>query len=280
LLIVGCGDIGLRIVARLHRRFRIFAVTSSPSRVCLLMNAGAVPIVLDLDADRPAQLARLAGLAAWIIYLVPPDPVSPADRRLARLLASLNPPPQRLVYMSTTGVYGDRQGRLVDETAATTPMTERAQRRVDAERRARARPWHASVLRVPGIYGPGRMPLERLRRQLPVAAPPDDVLTNHIHADDLARICVAALLRGAPRRVYNAVDDSRLSLGQYLDLVADHEGLPRPARVPRSELQANLSPMQLSFMSESRVIANRRLKAELRVRLQYPTVVDALAGRR
>jgi nucleoside-diphosphate-sugar epimerase len=271
LMIVGCGDIGLRIVARLNRRFRIFAVTSSPGRSDALRAAGAVPLVADLDGPRPRRLGALAPRA---IYLAPPPASGSTDPRLASWLASQRRRSLRLVYVSTTGVYGDRRGHLVDESATALPASERAVRRLDAERRARARPWNASVLRAPGIYGPGRMPLERLRRGLPV--PAEVVMTNHIHADDLARLCARTLFAGAPRRLYNAVDDTRLSLADYLDLVADRAGLPRPVRRPRSELAGAVSPMQLSFMSESRLIANRRMKTELKFRLAFPTVADAL----
>jgi nucleoside-diphosphate-sugar epimerase len=274
LLIVGCGDIGLGIVSRLHGRFRIFAVTTSPERCPHLRAAGAVPMLIDLDRDRPLRLARLA---TRVIHLAPPGPSGRRDHRAMRLLAALRTPAGPLVYVSTTGVYGDRRGARVDETASPAPLTDRALRRLDAERRMRAGPWHGSVLRVPGIYGRHRLPLERLRQGLPVPSAQDDVLTNHIHADDLARACIAALFRAAPRRVYNVVDDSQLQLGQYLDLVADHARLPRPPRLPAPALRAALSPMQYSFMTESRRIANRRLKSELRIRLHYPTVREGIS---
>jgi nucleoside-diphosphate-sugar epimerase len=164
---------------------------------------------------------------------------------------------------------------LIDETAPAQPGNERAVRRVDAE--GRCARLLAAVLRVPGIYAHDRLPLDRLRQRLPALAPTDDVHTNHIHAEDLARIAVAALHRGAPARVYNAVDDSALMMGEYFDLVADAHGLPRPPRLPRDELKAAVSPMMYSFMNESRRLGNRRLKDELRVRLNYPTVAAALA---
>ena len=273
-LIVGCGDIGLRIVARLHSRFRVLATTASPDRLPALRAAGACPIVLDLDRQAPAALA---GLAMHVIYLAPPPASGAGDPRLARLLRALRRP-ARFVYVSTTGVYGDRGGACVDESATPLPITARAQRRAQAERRARAHPWRASVLRVPGIYAADRLPLERLERGIPAALPEQDVLTSHIHADDLARICVVSLFRAAPRRLYNAVDDSRLPMGEYLDLVADRFGLPRPPRLERAQLRAALSPMHFSFFGESRRLSNRRLKRELRVRLRFPTVQDGLAA--
>ncbi|MBS1133118.1 MAG: family oxidoreductase [Burkholderiaceae bacterium] len=179
------------------------------------------------------------------------------------------------MYISTTGVYGDHGGRAIDETARLRPANERAFRRIDAERTMR-RILHAAVLRVPGIYAHDRLPLDRLRQKLPALAEADDVYSNHIHAEDLARIAIATLARGSARRVYNTVDDSRLKMGQYFDEVADAAGLPRPPRLPREQLKAAVSPMMYSFMTESRQLSNRRLKRELGVRFLYPTVADAL----
>ena len=278
LLIVGCGKVGSRIVARLNGRFRVFATTTSGDHCAALRAAGAVPIVLDLDGP---PLERIERLAPKVICLVPPAPEGRTDERVAGLLRRLRRPPLRFIYISTTGVYGDRRGAWVDETARPAPITERARRRADSERRARARPWHASVLRVPGIYGPGRLPVERLMRAIPAPLAAEDVLTNHIHIDDLASICIAGLFRAAPRRIYNAVDDSCLHLGEYLDLVADQLGLPRAPRLPLEALRQAVSPMQFSFFQESRRLGNRRIKAELRVRLQFPTAregVSAIAG--
>ncbi len=273
LLIVGCGKVGLEIVARLNRRFRVFATTRSSAQCQALREAGAVPLVLDLDGR---CAGRIEGLAARVICLVPPPSEGRTDQRMARLLRLLHRPPAHLIYMSTTGVYGDRRGAMVDESTQPAPITERARRRVDGERRARAHPWHASVLRVPGIYGPGRLPIERLQRAVPAPLAADDVLTNHVHIDDLARICIAGLFRAARRRIYNAVDDSCLHLGEYLDLVADRFGLPRAPRLPREALRQAVSPMQFSFFEESRRLGNRRIKSELRVRLHFPTARDGL----
>jgi nucleoside-diphosphate-sugar epimerase len=192
---------------------------------------------------------------------------------------------QRIVYASTSGVYGDCGGARFDETRAVEATTDRARRRVDAEaqlrwfgRRSGAR---VTVLRIPGIYAadrPGGHPRERLARGTPVLATADDVYTNHIHADDLARACVAALHRGAPQRVLHASDDSELKMGDYFDLAADLCGLPRPRRITRAEAAGQLSPMLLSFMSESRRLDNQRLKRELRLRLRYPTVREGLVA--
>ncbi len=273
LLIIGCGDVGLRIVSRLAARFRIVALTSTPARASLLRAAGVVPIVGDLDQRR--SLRRLRGLATRVLHLAPPGQAQLVDTRTRHLVTALAGTVQHAVYVSTTGVYGDHGGRRIDETARLRPSNERAQRRTDAERTVRSR-WRGTVLRVPGIYAHDRLPLERLRQQLPALADADDVYSSHIHAEDLARICIAALHRGAAARVYNAVDDDVLKMAEYFDLIADATGLPRPPRLPRAQLRSAVSPMMFSFMTESRRLENRRLKLELRFRLHYPTVAAAL----
>jgi nucleoside-diphosphate-sugar epimerase len=285
LLIVGCGDVGVRVLGLVQPRWRVLALTSSPERVAALRAAGALPLVGDLD--RPATLARLAGLAGHVLHLAPPPGQGERDTRTRHLLAVLarKGRVERLVYASTTGVYGDCGGERFDETRTPRPATPRAQRRLDAERRVR---WYGratgvrcSILRVPGIYAkdrPGGHPRERLARGAPVLVAAHDVYTNHVHADDLARGCVLALARGAAQRVYHACDDTDLRMGDYFDLAADLCGLPRPPRIDRDEAQRTLSPMQLSFMSESRRLVNHRLRRELRLALRYPTVMEGLAG--
>ena len=360
LLIIGCGDIGQRVVQQLHHGWQVIGVARSDETLQKIRAAGALAMRAD-DAHR---------LARWATHILHAAPPASRDgevtdrltrgwlqalarargqrarttsrpgrthrlgaRSTAALLAVPAPPPQapsrsrhapapRLVYLSTTGVYGDRGGAFTRETDTLQPLTDRARRRVDAERQVRygihrpdgsnagsrraahphadsARPdsahrdgAHVSgprhrrlqqpplpalVLRVPGIYAADRLPVERLRQQVPALVPADDVITNHIHADDLARIARTALLRGPRQRVINAVDDSQMTLGDYLDQVADRLGLPRPPRHSRAELTRTLSEVRMSFMRESRRLDSRRLKRELRVRLQWPTVTEFLA---
>lgn len=299
LLIVGCGDIGLRVARLLAGRWQLIGLTSRPDRRAVLRAAGVQPLLGDLDV--PASLARLNGLADAVLHLAPPPGQGSGDPRTAHLLAALSrrssvarSPSHSLsnscrlrciVYASTSGVYGDCGGAHVDETRAVNPATPRAQRRVDAERRlrqyGRAGGVRISLLRIPGIYAgdrPGGHPRDRLARGAPVLAAEDDVFTNHIHADDLARICVAALYRGLPQRVVHASDDTALKMGDYFDLAADLEGVPRPRRIDRQQASRELSPMQLSFMGESRRLVNERLKSELRLRLRYPTVNEGLVA--
>ncbi len=189
--------------------------------------------------------------------------------------------PRRLVYVSTTGVYGDCAGAGIDETRKLNPESERALRRVDAESCLRA--WGTrcgvavSILRAPGIYAADRLPIDRLQKGTPALVDREDAWTNHIHADDLAAACVAALRHGKPNRAYNAVDDSDLKMADYFDRVAEAFGLPKAPRLTRDEAGKVLSPVQLSFMRESRRIGNRRLKKELKLSLAYPTVDAGIA---
>jgi nucleoside-diphosphate-sugar epimerase len=277
LLIVGCGDVGMRLLPLLTRHFRVFATTSQPSRCAELRALGAVPLVADLD--QPATLRRLCGLAQAVVHLAPPPADGVLDSRTRNLTAIL-PEHGRMVYVSTTGVYGDCGGALFDESRPVAPRNARALRRVDAERVlrrwARRAQSSLSILRVPGIYGADRLPLKRLRLGTPALIEADDVYTNHIHADDLAAIIARALFRALPNRIYHAVDDSDMKMAQYFDVVADAFQLPRPPRLPRAELQQVVTPALLSFMSESRRLSNGRIKRELGVRLRYATVADTL----
>jgi nucleoside-diphosphate-sugar epimerase len=277
LLIVGCGDVGMRLLPLVSERFRVFAVTSRPERRAELR--AAIPIVADLD--RPETLKRLARLAPWVVHLAPPPRQGERDERTRNLTAIL-PEGTHVVYISTSGVYGDHGGALIDETVPRAPKNARARRRVDAEQVLRA--WavgaggSVAILRAPGIYAADRLPLERLRQGTPALAPQDDVYTNHIHADDLARLALLALFRAMPGRAYNASDDSHMKMGDYFDLVANAFGLPRAPRLPRAELERAVSPMLLSFMSESRRLDNRRMLRELGARLRHPRVEDALVA--
>ena len=279
LLIVGCGDVGMRLIPLLRSRFRVFALTSQPERLSELRSAGIIPILGNLD--NPQSLYRLKGLADIVVHLAPPPMQGSLDQRTRNLVAIL-PRHGKLVYVSTTGVYGDCKGAFFDETRPVAPVNARAERRVDAERVLRRWARHhegkLSILRVPGIYAADRLPLERLRQGTPALLDADDVYTNHIHADDLAQIIALALFRAQPLRVYHTVDDSALKMGDYFDQVATAFKLPLPPRVPRVELSKQVSPMLLSFMSESRRLSNERMKTELGVRLRWPAVSDLLAS--
>ena len=269
LLIAGFGDIARRALETLERRFRVTPL----SRRC------------GFDLDRPETLS-LPGADA-LLHCAPPAGEGVTDGRTANLLATLEKGrilPKRIVYVSTSGVYGDCAGARVDESRPPAPQTDRARRRMDAENQIRA--WSSSrsiewvVLRVPGIYALDRLPLERLRAGTPVLRAEDDVYTSHIHADDLGAIVCRALQDDAPAGVYNTADDTEMKMGDWFDLVAERFGLPRPPRVSRETAQTLVAQPLLSFMSESRRLDNRRLKRALGVRLRYPTVHEGLRHER
>ncbi len=294
ILIIGCGDVALRSIPLLAARYRVYALVRNSTYCEKLRELGVTPLLGDLDQRK--SLARIAGLADAVLHFAPP-PANPAippfvkgglkgdftDMRTRNLLSALSrsKPPERLVYISTSGVYGDCDGAWVSETRPVNAQSSRAQRRLDAENQirdwARRNRVNTSILRVPGIYAGDRLPLARLKLGAPCIVDEQDSHTNHIHADDLTNIAMAALLRAAPCRIYHASDDSQLKMGGYFDAVADRFGLPHAPRMTRAEVQSAVSPVMYSFMNESRRLDNQRMKRELKVRLQYPTVADFLA---
>lgn len=285
-LIVGCGDIALRTVRLLQSNYRLFGLFRNPDNAAPFRLSGVISIQGDLD--HPASLRRLAGLAQIVIHLAPPPNRGIRDTRTAHLLSALSMQskikprilPQRFIYISTSGVYGDCHGAMIDETRPLNPLSDRAKRRVDAENQVRR--WSVrnhvpiSILRVPGIYAESRLPLKRIRENLPAFVAADDGYTNHIHADDLAHIICAAIHHGKSCRAYNTTDDTEMKMGDYFDLVADQFGLSRPPRIPRKQAADRISPGMLSFMNESRRISNARMKKELHVTLRYPTVTQGI----
>jgi len=269
LLIAGYGDIARRATPRLEARYAVQALSRHHG----------------FDLDRPETLAALPAPDA-VLHCAPPPASGAADTRTTHLLAALAKwriLPARVVYVSTSGVYGDCGGAWVDEARAVQPQTDRARRRVDAERQLAlwcdARGVALVILRVPGIYAADRLPLERLRQGTPVLRAEDDVYTNHIHAEDLAAIIVRSLEDAATAGTYNANDDSEIQMGEWLDLVAERSRLPRPPRIARSEARGRIAPGLLSFMNESRRLANRRMKEGLGVHLRYPTVFEGVPRR-
>ncbi len=282
-LIVGCGDVGLRVASRLAGRVRLMALTTDATRVTELRGLAVLPLLGNLDHRE--SLRRLAGLATRVVHLAPPPGEGWGDSRTSALVSVLRRRslPAAVVYGSTSGVYGDCAGDLVRETRPLNAATQRGLRRCDAEQAVRflgrADGVRSSILRIPGIYAPDRAggtPRARLQKGTPVLLAEDDVYTNHIHADDLARACIAALWRGRAQRIYNVNDDSQLKMGDYFDLAADLYGLTRPRRVARDTARNELPLMLLSFMGESRRLDNTRMKRELKLVLDYPTVASGL----
>ncbi len=260
----------------------MFALVRDPAKCAALRELGVQPLLGDLD-DRDS-LTRIIGLADAVLHFAPPPNKGVQDTRTHNLLGALSQgkPPKHFVYISTSGVYGDCGGAWVSETHPLNTTSPRSQRRVDAEMQirvwARRNQVNATILRVPGIYAADRLPLSRIQQGTPAILASEDSYTNHIHADDLARISIAALQYGKSCRVYHASDDSHLKMGEYFDQVADAHNLPRVPRVSRAEAQTVLSEILLSFMNESRRLSNRRMKRELKVKLRYPTVMAMLAS--
>lgn len=293
LLVVGCGDVMRRMLPELVRRWRVVALVRQ--RDPQLTALGVVQIEGDLDRPRSLRrLAAIAGSADAAIHSAPPPPDSADshagshfDRRTRNLIAALQRGeslPRALAYIGTSGVYGDCSGECVAETRRLAPQSARAKRRVDAETRlrrlGRTGACRVMLLRAPGIYAADRLPLQRLQQGLPLIRAAEDVFTNHIHAEDLGRACMAALRYGRANRCYNASDDSVLRMGEWFDFLADAYGLPRAPRLPRVEVRAQVSALQWSFMGESRRLDNRRLHRELKFRFLYPTVMDCLGARK
>src|SRR3954467_2485805 len=269
LLIAGFGDIARRAAPRLARYFQLAPLLRADG----------------FDLDRPDTLSLASAQA--LLHCAPPPDHGAADTRTANLLAALEKGrilPARIVYVSTSGVYGDCAGAWVDESHEPAPLTERARRRLDAETQlaqwAGKRRLDLVVLRAPGIYAADRLPLDRLRAGTPVLRSEDDVYTNHIHADDLAAIVCRALDEEAPAGIYNASDDTEMKMGDWFDLVADTYGLPRPARIAKELGRERFPSALLSFMQESRRLDNTRLKRVLGIRLCYPTVHEGLRNER
>lgn len=280
-LIVGCGDIGRRVAALEQAEGHDVAGSARSAQAeALLRELDIFPWRMDLDD--PATLSSLDLRAQVLYYFAPPPASGEGDPRLSALLAAINPPhyPMKLVYISTSGVYGDCQGAWIDETQPLNPKSARARRRVAAE--ALLRQWGEGsgvscvILRVPGIYGPGRLPAERLRAGTPVVCEAEAPYSNRIHADDLAAVCLAAARYGRSGEAYNVSDGHPTTMTDYFFRVADILGIKRPPTISLEEARRVLSPSMLSFLEESKRLDNRKMLAELPVRLRYPDLQTGL----
>lgn len=282
-LIVGCGDLGMRVATRHRRRGDDpVGVVRSEATAAMLRARGIHPVISDLDRDTfPCQL--VAGKRVY--YFAPPPSHGQRDPRVRRWLAALErdvTPPLKVIYISTSGVYGDCRGQWVDEARPPHPETDRAKRRLDAERAldtwSRRTGTELVILRVGGIYGPGRLPIERIRSRRPILREEDCPFSNRIHADDLARVAIAAGDRGPPGAVYNVSDGRPGTMTEYFHAVADRLGLPRLPTVPWAQAERHLTPEMLSFLRESRRLDNRKMLTELSIELQYPNLGSGLSG--
>ena len=282
-LIVGCGYTGRRLAAALAARGEpVAATTRTRESADALGVTGIHAEAVDLDGPGVRVPSPLAG--SRVYYLAPPPAAGTTDPRMATFLAACSEygQPARILYFSTTGVYGDCHGAWIDETREPCPAADRARRRWDAEEQLRA--WRRQtggqlvILRVAGIYGPGRLPLERLRRGLPLVAEAEAPFTNRIHVDDLVSVAKTAMDRAPDGAVYNACDGHPTTMNDYFNRVADLAGLARPPVVPLAEAPQALSAGMLSYVQESRRLSNRRLRDELGLTLRFPTLDEGLAG--
>jgi nucleoside-diphosphate-sugar epimerase len=283
IFLVGCGDIGLR-VARLwaDEGSPVCALARSPESAGRLSAAG-IPTV-NGDLDEPGTLVGLPIRGTLSYYLAPPPEGGDTDPRMRAFLDRIPPgeEPGKMVYMSTTAVYGDLHGEWATEETPTAPSTARGRRRLDAEQAVlawgRQRGIPAVILRVAGIYGPGRLPVDRVRKRTPVLAGSESPFSNRIHADDLARVCVAAAKRGRGGSIYNVSDGRPGTIGQYYSAIADMLGVPRPPEVTMSEARRVMSEAMLSYLSESKRVDSRKMREELGVELLYPDLESGLAA--
>ncbi|MGD8999858.1 MAG: NAD(P)H-binding protein [Granulosicoccaceae bacterium] len=277
--IVGCGDIGRRVAARLRAAGQaVSGLVASPVSCAALRAAGIEAVEANLDD--PASLPGTALDGVQVFYFAPPPKQGRTDSRMRNWLAALGATrPAKIVAISTTGVYGDVGGDWVTEDTPLAPGADRAWRRVDME--TAVRQWGRQhdvpvvILRVPGIYSCERLPLERLRKGLPVLTPDEAGYTNRIHADDLAAIAIAAMQRAPADSVYNVSDGQPGTMTDYFNTIADHFGLPRPPQISLAEATTRVSAGMLSYLRESRRISNSKMREELGVTLQYP---DLQAG--
>ncbi|MET0066947.1 MAG: SDR family oxidoreductase [Candidatus Thiodiazotropha sp.] len=278
--IVGCGDIGRRLAVDYQADARpVRGWVRSETSARQLAEAGIEALVWDLDQalESPPALTDES-----LFYFAPPPPKGVEDSRVARLIAAFSETgqPAKVVYLSTTGVYGDCQGEWVDETRPPAPQVDRARRRLDAERRWQS--WSTDtgrplvILRVAGIYGPGKLPVDRLRKGLPMVSEAEAPITNHIHALDLVRIAKAAMERGPAGGVYNVCDGHPESMTRYFNRVADFLNLPRPPVISLEQARRELSSGMLSYLGESRRLSNRKVLEELELNLTYPELEQGL----
>jgi nucleoside-diphosphate-sugar epimerase len=275
-LIAGCGYVGQRLALRLRAQYEVTGLVRTPERVAELARVGIRALAIDLDRVRPGVGIPERLDEEAIVYLTPPPVLGESDLRLDRFLQLATVPPHAFVYMSTTGVYGDTDGAVVDESSTVQPRTDRARRRVSAEEMTRVwcneRRVRRVVLRVPGIYGPDRLPLERLRHIEPVVREREAGINNRIHVDDLVEACARAITNPEARGVYNVTDGKPLSSTAFMNLVAKVAGLPPPPQVSMEEAQLTFSPERLSFLNESRRVSNERMLKHLGVALKYADV--------
>lgn len=280
ILIVGCGYVGRRLYERLAPQFDVTALVRTAHSASMLAAEGLRAVALDLDRIRTGASIPERLEQESIVYLVPPPAFGESDLRLDRFLQLATVPPKSFIYVSTTAVYGDTGGAPVDESTPVNPRTDRARRRVTAEEMTRVwcteRRVRRVVLRAPGIYGPGRLPLERMRKGEAIVREDEAGISNRIHVDDLVSACVAGVTNPEARGVYNISDGAAISSSTFLLKVAELAGIPPPPQVSMVEAQLTFTPDRLSFLSESRRVVNERMRKHLGVRLKYDDYVEGI----
>lgn len=282
MIILGCGYLG----QALTRRYRqlgepVTGVVRTAASAAAVAAAGGEPLQLDLTQD---DLSGLATAGEQVFHLAPPPNDSDGDRLTARVLEAFarTGSPRRLVYVGTTGVYGDCGGAWVDETHPPQPTAGRALRRWDAEEQLRH--WSRTsgaelmILRVAGIYACDRLPLARIRSGQPVVRADEAPWSNRIHAEDLTAVCMAAMARAPAGALYNVCDGHPSTMTDYFSQVAEAAGLPQPPQIPLAEADGQVSAGMLSYLQESRRLSNRRMLDELDLTLRYPTLEQGLAS--
>jgi nucleoside-diphosphate-sugar epimerase len=279
--IVGCGDIGRRVALQYFEAgSSVSALIRSPEKAAALESLGIRTMVADLDD--PTTLTGLPTAGATLFYFAPPPGGGHLDPRVLNFCTAIatGTEPVRLIYMSTSGVYGDCGDAVVTEETPAFPQTARGKRRLDAETVFREwghkRGVPVIILRVTGIYGPGRLPVSQITSGQPVLDERIANLTNRIHADDLARVCLAAAERAEDGDLFNVSDGHPGTMTEYFNAAADFLGLPRPRQVSWEEAQQVMSPLMLSYVSESRRMDNRKMLEKLGVTLRYPTLTEGL----
>ncbi len=285
-LIAGCGYTGQRLAQRLRQEggASCHALVSSEASAVRLQTCPGIDGVMHADLDVGTPSVALPTVEQ-LYYFVPPPPTGRRDGRLARFLRLLDKAdtlPRRILLISTSGVYGDCRGEWVDEAREPAPVADRAWRRLDAERVlgrwAAERGVATVILRVAGIYGPGRLPLARLEKRVPMVAEADAPWTNRIHVDDLVTVCAAAMRHAPAGAIYNVSDGHPGNMTDYFNRVADAAGLPRPPVIPLEAAARQLSAGMLSYLRESRRLDNRRMLSLPGVELRYPTLEAGLAA--
>ncbi len=288
---MGCGYIGKKLARLLFEQEIMpgcIVHSKGSADDCLAM--GLSPLAFDLDkADRGLSEIALREAVlnvfedAVVAYFVPPQPQGDSDQRMQNfvsMLDGLTVAPEKILLISTTGVYGDCHGEWIDEQRATMAQVDRARRRLSAESRLQKycdlNKTALIIFRVPGIYAVDKLPLKRILSGQPIVNADDSGFTNRIHADDLSAFCAEALMCDVTPGIYNCCDGAPSTMNDYFMKVADAAGLVRPAEISLLQAQQQLSKGMLSYLAESKRISNEKLLMHFKTKLKYPDLSTGL----